>query len=261
MPSPDSRSFRDHNPYSFLSHGALMLRKWMMSCLLASALVPPAAQASEAKVRQAVQGKFPSMTIESVTRTPYLGLFEIVLDGEIVYTDEKAEYLLSGNVFDIRGTPPRNLTQETMARIVSRALAGAHDLAIKRVRGNGKRVVYTFEDPNCGYCKEFTKELLKVNNLTVYTFLLPILSPDSAEKSRAVWCAKDRLKAWDDLMLKGATPEGGRTCDTPLEKNQKMARRFGVRGTPAVYLGNGQQIGGYLPADKLEQALASGGQK
>lgn len=236
-----------------------MLRNWMLTSIIALALMPFGAHANEAKVRQAIQAKFPGVTIESITRAPFLGLYELVLDGDIVYTDEKVEWMISGNVLDIRSMPPRNLTQETMGRIVTRALTGAHDLAIKRVRGNGKRVMYTFEDPNCGYCRELTKELLKMNNITVYTFLLPILSPDSAEKSRAVWCSKDRLKAWDDLMLKGVAPDGPRACDTPIEKTQQLARRFGVRGTPAIYLANGQQIGGFLPADRLEQALNSGG--
>ncbi len=232
-----------------------MMLKFIASILFASALLPAHGLASEAKVRQAVQARFPTMSIESVARTPFPGLYELVIDGEIVYTDEKTEYFMTGNVIDIRANPARNLTQETMARMVARTLAGAHDSAIRRVRGNGRRVLYTFEDPNCGYCREFTKELLKVNNITVYTFLLPILSQDSVDKSTAIWCSKDRLKAWDDLMLKSLAPQGGRTCDTPLEKNKEMARRFGVRGTPAIYLANGQSVGGFVPADRLEQAL------
>jgi len=97
-----------------------------------------------------------------------------------------------------------------------------------------------------------------VNDVTIYTFLWPILSPDSTEKSKAIWCAKDRAKAWDDWMLRGVAPTGKRDCDTAvLEKNAKLAARFGLRGTPGIYLASGEQVGGFVPADKLEAALAA----
>jgi thiol:disulfide interchange protein DsbC len=216
------------------------------------------AQADEADVRKAFQAKFPGMKIESVTRMPFPGLYEVIFDGQIVYTDEKLNYLMSGNLFDLRTSQERNLTGERRDQLAAGTLVKAQANAIKRVRGNGKRIVYTFEDPNCGYCKELQKELNKMTDITVYTFLLPILSPDSVEKAKAVWCAKDRAKAWDDVMNKSALPANPvKTCPTPLEENQALAQRFGVRGTPAVYLANGQQVGGYLPADKLELALSA----
>lgn len=212
--------------------------------------------ANEAALRQAFLARFPGATIDSITKMPLGGLYEIVFEGQIVYTDEKVTYLLSGNLFDLRGSTERNLTRERMSQITAQTLAKSHEGAIKRVKGNGKRVVYTFEDPNCGYCRELQKEFVKMNDVTIYTFLLPILSPDSAEKSKAIWCARDRAKAWEDAMLKGAVPTGGRKdCPTPFERNAQLAQRFGIRGTPAVYLASGQQIGGYVPADKIEQAL------
>jgi len=211
--------------------------------------------ADESVVRKVLQSRFPAMPVESITKAP-MGLYEVVLDGEILYTDAKAEYFIGGNLYDIRTLPPRNITQETQNRIASKTLTSMHDSAIKTVRGNGKRVMYTFEDPNCGYCRELYKEILKMSDVTVYTFLTPILSPDSTEKSRAVWCAKDRTRAWEQVMTKGTVPEGPRTCDTPIEKNLQLLKRFGVRGTPAVYLANGQQIGGYVQAAQIEQALA-----
>ena len=226
--------------------------------LVAAGLLSGPALADEAGVRQAFQAKFPKMAIESVNKTPFPGIYEVVLEGQILYTDEKLTYLFSGNLLDIRSREPRNLTQETTGRIAASALAKSTDFAVKRVKGNGKRVIYTFEDPNCGYCKELQKELAKVQDVTIYTFLWPILSPDSVEKSKAIWCSKDRAKAWEDAMLKGVSPTGKRDCDTAaLEKNAKLAQRFGLRGTPAVYVASGEQIGGYVPADKLEAALAS----
>jgi len=230
----------------------------MMSALCAAMIFISTVQADETSVRRSFQARFPEMKIESVSRMPFPGLYEIVFDGQVVYSDEKLTYMMLGNLFDLRSSKQRNLTGERRDQIASGALAGAQANAIKRVRGNGKRVVYTFEDPNCGYCKELQKEINKMTDITVYTFLLPILSPDSVEKSKLVWCSKDRSRAWDDLMNKAFLPANGpKNCATPIEENEALAKRLGVRGAPAVYLANGQQVGGYMPADKLEQALAA----
>ncbi|OGA53703.1 MAG: hypothetical protein A3G24_14950 [Betaproteobacteria bacterium RIFCSPLOWO2_12_FULL_62_13] len=234
-----------------------MLRRIVMYALAVWGLAACSASADEAKIRQIVQGKFPTMAVESVTKAPLAGLYEVVLDGEIVYTDEKVEYFFGGNIYDIRTLPPRNLTEERNSGMLVRLLNGARERAVKRVKGNGKRTLYTFEDPNCGYCKQLSRELEKVSDITIYTFLIPILGPDSVNKSTAVWCAADRAKAWDDLMLRAALPEGANMCSTPIEKNLQLMRRFGIRGTPAIYLSSGQQIGGYIPAEKIEQALSS----
>jgi len=215
------------------------------------------ARADEASVRKMIQGKFPTMTVESVTKAPFAGLYEVVLDGEVVYTDEKVEYFFGGNIYDIRTVPPRNLTQERAGQFVARVLNGSLNQALKRVRGNGKRTLYTFEDPNCGYCKQLYKELAKIPDVTIYTFLLPILSPNSVEKATAVWCAKDRAKAWDQVMTTSTVDGNGKSCDTPIQKNLQLMHRFGIRGTPAVYLADGRHIGGYVPAEKIEQALNS----
>ena len=234
-----------------------MIKRFAICALALAGLTCVGARADEGSVRQVFQTRFPKMAVESVTKLPFQNLYEVVLDGQVFYTDEKATFLFSGNLLDLRGQQPRNLTQETTNRLSAAALAKSTEHAVKRVKGTGKRVIYTFEDPNCGYCKELQKELTKVNDVTIYTFLWPILSPDSVEKSKAIWCAKDRAKAWEDTMLKGTVPTGKRDCETPLERNAQLAQRFGIRGTPGMYLANGQQIGGYLPADKIEAALAA----
>lgn len=219
------------------------------------ALGARAQSADETRLRQALQTRFPQMTVESITRMPFGGLFEVVLSGEVVYTDLKAEFLMGGTLYDLRSGSPRNVTQDTQQKITAKAITSAQENAIKMVRGNGKRVLYTFEDPNCGYCRQLYKELAKMTDVTVYTFLLPILSPDSAEKSRAIWCAKDRAKAWDQMMVKGALSEVSKPCDAPLDKNSQIAQRLNIRGTPAIFLANGQQLGGYVPAQQIEQAF------
>ncbi|HEX2826619.1 MAG TPA: DsbC family protein [Burkholderiales bacterium] len=232
-----------------------MLKKLWVSALAVALFAAGVAGADENAVRQAFQSKFPKMTVESVSRMPFANMYEVIIDGQVFYTDDKGSYLFSGNLLDLRGGQPRNLTQEATSKLAATVLAKSTENAVKRVKGNGKRVIYTFEDPNCGYCKELQKELTKVNDVTVYTFLWAILSPDSVEKAKAIWCSKDRARAWEDVMLKGAPATGRRDCDTPLERNAQLAQRFGLRGTPGVYLANGEQIGGYVPAEKIEAAL------
>jgi thiol:disulfide interchange protein DsbC len=232
-----------------------MLR--LILAILLYAAWTPIANADENTVRDAFMARFQGVKPDSVTRMPIGGLYEIIFEGQIVYTDEKMTFLMSGNLIDLRGKGERNLTRERTNQIAADALVKSQDAAIKRVKGNGKRVIYTFEDPNCAYCKQLQKELNKVTDVTIYTFLWPILSPDSIEKSKAIWCAKDRARAWDDAMNKSVIPTGSKDCETPLDRNMQMARRFGINGTPSIYLANGQQIGGYIPADKLEQALTS----
>jgi thiol:disulfide interchange protein DsbC len=234
-----------------------MLRILAAILLVMTGLAAGAAQGSEAAIRKVVQARFPDLAVESIAKTPFDGLYEVVLGGRILYTDEKVSYIFIGSLLDTRGTGERDLTRERGAQLAAQTLRKATDQAIKRVRGNGKRVIYTFEDPNCGYCKQLQKELTKVNDVTVYTFLMPILSQDSVEKSRAIWCAKDRAKAWDDVMLRGATLPGEAKCDTPIEKNKELAQRFRISGTPAIFLADGRMLGGYVPADELEQAMNS----
>ena len=236
----------------------MMLRNLAAMLLVLAGLSAGTAGASEAAIQQGFQAKFPNATVESVTRTPFTGIYEVVFNGQIAYTDEKLNFVFFGNLIDLRTGAERNLTRERGNQLASQSLRKSSDNAIKRVRGNGKRVLYTFEDPNCGFCRELQKEVMKLNDVTVYTFLWPILSPDSVEKSRAVWCSKDRAKAWDDLMSRGIAPQAGAKCDAPFEKNHELAQRFGIRGTPAIFLPDGRQVGaGYVPAAELDEALKS----
>ena len=227
--------------------------------LMATGLATSFAHANEAEIRKAMQARFPGVAVDSVTKMPFPGIYEVVVGGRVIYTDEKTTYMFIGTLLDTRTVPERNLTAERNTQLTVDALSKSTASAIKRVSGNGKRTVYTLEDPNCGYCKAFHKELAKLNDVTIYTFLWPILSPDSTEKSKLVWCAKDRVKAWDDLMARGTVPQNNGKCDTPIEKNKELAQRLGARGTPAVYLADGRQLPGMVPADKLEEALATVG--
>jgi thiol:disulfide interchange protein DsbC len=236
-----------------------MLRTIAAMFLVVAALTAGTACASESAIRQGFQAKFPNANVESVARTPFAGIYEVVFNGQIAYTDEKLSFVFfGGNLVDVRsGSEQRNFTRERSLQLTAQTLRKSTDQAIKRVRGNGKRVIYTFEDPNCTFCRQLQQELVKLDNITVYTFLFPILSQDSVDKSRAIWCAKDRAKAWDEVMLRGASAQSDGRCETPLEMNLKLAQRFGLRATPAIFFADGTMSNGYMPASELELALNS----
>lgn len=234
-----------------------MLRKLAMILAVLAGLAAGSACASEAAIRKAVQARFPDIPVDSVSKTPFGGIYEVVLGGRILYTDERVSYIFIGSLLDTRGVGERDLTAERSAQLTAQTLRKATDQAIKRVRGNGKRVIYTFEDPNCGYCRQLQRELQKISDITIYTFLWPILSQDSVDKSKAIWCAKDRAKAWDDVMLRGVVAQSDGQCETPIDRNKQLAQRFRINGTPAIFFADGSMNGGYLPAEQLEQALNS----
>ncbi len=230
-----------------------MIKNLITRVLVALLLAAGAAHADEAKIRQAVEAAVGAKP-EAVRKTNILGLYEVVVGGDILYTDEKVNYIITGNIIDAKKRI--NLTQERLNKLSAINFADLPlELAVKTVKGDGKRVFATFEDPNCGYCKKLAKDMAGMNNVTIYTFLLPILSRDSADKSRAVWCAADRSKAWSDLMVNGIVPAAG-TCDAPIEKVLALAQKYNIRGTPTLFFTNGERIPGAIPLAQLEQKLA-----
>ncbi|CAG0944570.1 MAG: putative thiol:disulfide interchange protein DsbC [Rhodocyclaceae bacterium] len=230
-----------------------MFKKPIAPLLIALSLIAGAAHANEAAVRKSVEAWLGGK-VSAVRKTDHLGLYEILVGNEIYYTDEKVSLLFAGNIIDTKTRA--NLTQDRLNKLSAIKFSDLPlELAVKQVRGDGKRVFATFEDPNCGYCKKLAKELAGMNNVTIYTFLLPILSQDSTEKSRAVWCAADRAKAWNDLMVNNTPPAAG-TCDAPTDKVLALAQKYNIRGTPTIFLSNGERIPGAIPAAQLEQKLA-----
>jgi thiol:disulfide interchange protein DsbC len=229
--------------------------KRLLSLALAASFAL-SAHADEAEVKKAMEAKL-GTKVESVTKSGYLGLYEIYADGNILYTDEKMTAFIAGGQL-IDGKTMRNLTEERMRKLTAIKFTDLPlDRAIKQVRGDGKRVLATFEDPNCGYCKRLAKDLLKLDNVTVYTFLYPILSEDSLKKSKQIWCSADRAKAWNDWMVEGRAPAGKEDCDTSaVVKNQEFGRRLNISGTPTMFFGDGERVPGAMPLPKIEQKLS-----
>ena len=211
--------------------------------------------ADEASVKKIVEGKLGG-SVSSVSRTPYLGLYELYVDGQIVYTDEKVSALVVGSLID--GKTMKNVTAERMQKLSAIKFSELPlALAVKQVRGDGKRVFATFEDPNCGYCKRLAKDLAKLDNVTIYTFLYPILSPDSLEKSNQIWCAPDRVRAWNEWMIEGKAPSGRSDCDTTaVRKTIETGRKLAINGTPTIFFADGECVPGAMPLAKIEQKLS-----
>lgn len=195
--------------------------------------------------------------VDSVTKTPYGGLYEVRMGGEIVYTDEKAKYVFVGSIIDVKGTVNyTKLRTDELNRVNFADLP--LDAAVKYVKGDGKRVIAIFEDPNCGYCKKFRKSLQGVDNITIYTFMYNILADDSVTRSRDIWCAADRSKAWDDWMINGkVAPVAAASCTTPHEKVLALGRKMRVTGTPTVIFTDGSRLPGMVDVKALEEKFAS----
>ncbi|MES2236530.1 MAG: DsbC family protein [Pseudomonadota bacterium] len=209
------------------------------------------ALAGEAEVKKALEATVGK--VEKISKAPIPGMWEVAVDGQIFYADDKGTYLLAGNLIEIK--TGKNLTSERQFNALPL------ELALKQVRGNGKNVLVTFEDPNCGYCKKLAKELQSVKNLTLYTFLYPVLGEDSTEKSKMIWCAPDKAKAWNDWMTSGKTlPTIPAKCDTAgLEKSLELGQKLRINGTPAMFFATGERVGGYIPAAEIEKRFNAKG--
>lgn len=239
------------------------MRLKLLACLLSGFMFTGAALADakpgtgEAAIKKALLAKFADAKVQSVQKTSYGGLYEVLMDGQLFYTDEKVGYFLVGNLID--ANTQHNVTEARM-RDLMRVKFDSLPLesAIKQVKGNGKRKLAVFSDPDCPYCRKLEAELAKVTDVTVYTFLYPIASlhPNAGDKVKAVWCAPDRAKAWDDLMQKGTVPPVGASCDTaPLAKIAELGGKLKVNGTPTIIFADGLRVPGMVPAAQLEKFL------
>lgn len=215
---------------------------------------------SEAEMRKAVEQVVTTPgAIESVRKTTYGNFYEAVLsNGDIVYVDPTGSFLISGSLIDIKAK--KNITAARMNELqrIDFSVLPLGD-AVKQVRGNGKRVLVTFEDPNCSFCKKLARDLVNLKDTTIYTFMIPILAPDSADKSKAIWCAQDRAKAWNDWMVDGKAPSSAGSCDNPIAKNADLAHKLRISGTPTIFLADGNRLGGYVALAELDKAINDAG--
>jgi len=226
--------------------------------LLALAAWIGMASAQEAAIRKTLKERIPDLPkIVSISKTPINGLYEVLLeDNDIYYADASGNHLVQGSMIDTR--TKRNLTEERTDKLNAIAF-GSLPLkdAITIVRGNGQRKLAVFEDPNCGYCKRFERDLQKVDNITVYLFLYPILGADSMDKSRHIWCAKDPAKAWLDYMTRDTAPTAASCDSSALMRNVEFGRKHKISGTPTLLAQDGKRVPGAIPLAQIEQLIAA----
>lgn len=236
------------------------MRKSKIALLLLSVLMASCVSAetpTEESIKKLVEPRLgQGVKVESVKATPYSGLYEVRVGSDILYTDKTGTYLFSGHIFNL--TTNTDLTRERVDEINKIKFSDLPlDKAIKTVKGDGKRVIAVFEDPNCGYCKRFRQTTLKeTDNITVYTFMYNILAEDSFTKSKNIWCAPDRSKAWEDWMVSGkAAPVAAASCATPNDDVLALGHKMGVSGTPAIFFADGSRVPGAIDTKALEEKL------
>ena len=218
------------------------------------------ALAGEAEIRKNLAARIPQFAkIDEVSKSPIAGVYEVRINGaEIFYTDEQGNYLLQGNLIDVKAR--KNLTEARVEKLSEVAFdkLPVND-AFKIVRGNGKRKLAVFEDPNCGYCKHFERDLKTVDNVTVYLFLYPVLGADSTAKARNIWCAKDKVKSWNAWMSSEVKPDAASAeCDVAaVQRNVEFGRKYNITGTPTLIFSDGSRAPGAIPAAQVEQKLSA----
>ena len=227
--------------------------------MLVAATFGSAAYAQEALIRKNLAERLPDFPkIDEVTKTAIPGLYEVRIGAEIVYTDERGDHVIEGTLIETKTRS--NLTQARIDKITAIDFAALPlKDAIVWKQGTGARKLVVFADPNCGYCKKFETELQQVKDVTVYTFLFPILGGDSPEKSRNIWCAKDNAAVWRDWMINGTAPARSMgNCDTSaLQRNVLLGKKHRVNGTPALVFEDGKRVPGAMPPEMVERQLVA----
>ncbi len=237
---------------------ATFLRRFSLVTLLLLGCVAHAASSSpEARIQQRFQNYLGAdVQKKDIVKTPYFGLYEVRLGNTLVYTDRQAQYLFLGEIMNLETR--KNYTEEKLKKMVTKFSDLPKDLAIKIVKGNGKREIAVFSDPNCGYCKRFENNLNEIDNVTIYMYPYNILSANSAEISKNAWCSADPAKAWEDWMLNGNTPAKAKAdCAFPNEKILELGQKLHVNGTPTIFFTDNSRVAGAVDAAALEEKLNS----
>jgi thiol:disulfide interchange protein DsbC len=214
--------------------------------------------AHEAAIRKNIAERVPNFpAIDEITKFSIPGLFELRAGTDVFYTDENGDHLFRGHIIDTKTRT--NLTEERIAKlnVINFSTLPLKD-ALMWKKGSGTRKIVVFADPNCGYCKKFERELQQIKDITVYTFLYPILGPDSHKKSRNIWCAKDSSKVWSDWMLRDKNPAViGDKCDASLlQRNLALGEKYRIDGTPGIVFEDGKLVAGAMEREQIEKQLS-----
>ena len=231
----------------------------LTTCLSVTAWAQPSQPPTTPELTSLIgrlQALYPSTRFGEIRPTPWPGVFEVAMGANLAYVDASGQYFLFGHLYDMKAQ--RDLTAErrdTLARIDFSALPLAD--AIKDVRGRGSRALAIFSDPDCPHCRRLEAELKGLSDVTIHTFLMPIASlhPQARAKAIAVWCAKDRLGAWQALMTRDQVPPSA-DCAHPVDRNVALAERLGVTGTPTLVAADGRVLPGAASAEQINTWLS-----
>ena len=212
---------------------------------------------AEQQVKTELQKKLGTAAkIKSVSPSPLPGIYEVLVGSDVFYTDAKSQYLIQGEIIEL--ATGKNITeqrQNDLNKIKWSELPQAN--AMKQVRGNGSRQLAVFSDPNCGYCKRLEKSIQALDNVTIYTYLIPILGPDSVQKAKQIWCSPDPTKSYIDWMVNGATLGNKTECTTPIDKNLALAKTYGITGTPTLFFTDGSRFPGAVQVSDIEKKFST----
>jgi thiol:disulfide interchange protein DsbC len=233
-----------------------LVRLMQVSLLALASLSSSLVFAQEAAIRKNLSERLSNLPkIDEVSKTPMTGLYEVRMGNEVMYSDAEGNFLIQGALIDVK--QKRNLTEERLEKLSSIPFDQLPlKTAFTQVRGNGKRKLAVFADPNCGYCKRFEKDLQKLDNVTIHHFLYPILGEDSRTKSRHIWCAKDKAKTWNDWMINGVTPAAANCDASSIDTIVEFGKKQRITGTPMILLADGTRLPGAVPIAQVEKMLA-----
>lgn len=223
-----------------------------------AALLTSLALADEKSLKPLLEERLPGIKIDSIQKAPWPGMYEVFSNGRIFYSDEKAQYAFQGSLIDLKSKI--NISAERLQKLTAIPFSQLpFDLAVKVVKGNGQRQLAIFEDPDCPFCRQLEKEMMKVDNVTVYVFLYPLeqLHPGATEKSKKIWCSTDKAKAWLAAVQDGVMPDGKADCTNPVAQLAEFGRTHNITGTPTLFFANGDRVPGAISADMLEKQLGS----
>jgi thiol:disulfide interchange protein DsbC len=238
----------------------MKLKQWVCATFFATTaiMVSTLAIADEASLKKAIEAAYPKFQVDSIVKTPYAGLYEVFMGGQIIYTDDKLSFLIAeGHLVDPK--TKKDITGERLEELTKIDFSALPlEQAIKVVKGNGSRKLVVFSDVDCPFCKRLEQnELTNIDDVTIYTFLYPIdqLHPNARAKSESIWCAPNRTKAWNDWILNNKLPASTGKCDVPLEKVGELARKYGVSSTPTLFFSDGKRMLGAQPYKEIERSL------
>lgn len=221
-------------------------------CSAASAL-------AEDLTKEQLAGQLQGINAKDISDSPMPGIFQVAVGSNVAYVSSDGRYIIQGDIYDAKTSA--NLTEETRARArvaMLEEVDPASMIVFKPADGKVKHTITVFTDVDCGYCRQFHREIDKVTALGIEVHYLsfPRTGPNTESWAKAdeVWCAKDRNAALTRAKLGGEV--SGASCDnTPVEAHYELGHRIGVRGTPAIFNEAGQLIGGYLPPATLAKVL------